>query len=266
MFAAAGPHVSIVAEEVFTIFGVPVTNSMILGSIGYVLLVVGFIAIAKAVARGSKNRIVLGVQWVFELLVKMTEDVVGNKKVARSIAPLAITIFFAVMLSNWIGVLPGVGSIMTGDVPLFRGLAADLNFTFALAAITMVTVQLYAIKQFGVFGNVGRYLINPIKNPVGAFEGILELVGEFSRFVALSMRLFGNVFGGEVLLTVIAFLGGWFAFLPLPIFMGFELFIGALQAFVFYMLTIIFVSLAISHHGESSHTEHDAQASPAPAK
>lgn len=254
MAAADGPHVTLIAEEVFSVFGLPITNSMILGFIGYTLLIVGAIALARAVSRGSTSRTVVAIQWVFEALYKMTEDIVGNPKIARSLAPLAITIFFAVMLSNWLGIMPGVGSIMTNDgVPIFRGLAADLNFTVGLSIITMVTVQLYAVKKFGLFGNLKRYFYNPIKNPVGAFEGILELVGEFSRLVSLSMRLFGNVFGGEVLLVVIAFISGWFAFLPLPLFMALELFIGALQAFVFYILTVIFVSLAVSHHSEDAH-------------
>ena len=260
-FAATdGPHVVIAAEEVFSLFGFPITNSMILGLVGYILLVAGALSLARAVENGSKNRLVVGVQWMFEGLLHMTEEIVGNKSIARSLAPLAITIFFAVMLSNWLGVMPGVGSIMTHDgVPIFRGLAADLNFTLGLAFITMVTVQIYAVKQFGLLGNLGRYFYNPIKNPVGAFEGVLELVGELSRLVSLSMRLFGNVFGGEVLLAVIAFISGWFAFLPLPFFMALELFIGALQAFVFYILTVIFVSLAVSHHSDS----HEA-ASPQP--
>jgi F-type H+-transporting ATPase subunit a len=261
--AAEGPHVSIVAEKIFTVFGLPITNSMILGVLAYTTLIVLAVLLARGVKNGSQAKPVLMGQWVFEILLNMTEEVLGNKKLARSVAPLAITIFFAVMFNNWFGVLPGVGSIEYGGQPLFRGLAADLNFTFALAAITMVAVQLYAIKAHGFFGNGGRYLVNPLKNPIGAFEGALEFVGEFSRFIALSMRLFGNVFGGEVLLTVIAFLSGWLGFLPLPLFMGFELFIGALQAYVFYMLTIIFISLAVEHHGsdasEESHAAHDGK-------
>ncbi|MBC7746884.1 F0F1 ATP synthase subunit A [Pedobacter sp.] len=222
---------------------------MILGFFAYGLLITLGILLARAVSRGSTTRVVIAGQWLFEGLLSITEDVLENKKLARRVAPLAITIFLAVVFNNWFGILPGVGPILYDGQPLFRGLAADLNFTFALAAITMVAVQIYAIKAHGFFGNGRRYLVNPFKNPIGAFEGILELVGEFSRFVALSMRLFGNVFGGEVLLTVIAFLSGWFGFLPLPLFMGFELFIGALQAYVFYMLTIIFISLAVEHHG-----------------
>lgn len=254
LFATAeGPHVSIIAETVFHVFGLPITNSMILGAIAFALLVGLMVWVARSIRRGSRNRLVLLVQWGYEILLGSTENIIGDKKLARSVAPLAITMFFFIMLNNWLGVMPGVGSIHAGEAPLLRGMAADLNFTFALAAITMVAVQVYAVKQLGFFGNIGRYFRNPLKDAVGAFEGILELVGEFSRFVALSMRLFGNVFGGEVLLSVMAFLSGWFAWLPLPLFMGFELFIGALQAYVFYMLTIIFVSLAVEGHGHTPH-------------
>jgi len=256
--AGEGPHIEIAAEEIFTVLGLPFTNSMILGLVGYILLGVLSYLLVRGIQRGSRNRAVATGEWAFEGLLKMTESVLQNKTLSRKVAPLAITIFFVVMFNNWLGILPGVGSITSNGIPIFRGLAADLNFTFALAFVTMVAVQFYAIKQFGVFGNIGRYIYNPFTSPIKFFEGILEMIGEFSRFVALSMRLFGNVFGGEVLLTVIAFLSGWLAFLPLPIFMAFELFIGALQAFVFYMLTIIFISLAVSHedHGDDkAHAE-----------
>jgi len=255
-FAAEGPHVSIVADRLFTIAGVPITNSMILGILATATLIIVAVMLARAVASGSTSRFALAGQWLYEALYKMTNDVIGDDKLTRQVAPLALAIFFGVLINNWFGVLPGVGSITYNEAPLFRGLAADLNFTFALAVVTMVAVQIYAVKQHGFFGNASRYLVNPLKNPVGAFEGILEFVGEFSRFVALSMRLFGNVFGGEVLLSVISFLSGWAGFLPLPIFMGFELFVGALQAFVFYMLTIIFISLAVSHGHGGEHEKH----------
>lgn len=252
LFASNGPHISIKAEKLFEVAGIPITNSLLLGLLGYTLLIVVMLYLAREVRRGSRSRFAIAGQWLFEMLYGMTKDVLGDAKLARRVAPLAITIFLAVMFNNWLGVMPGVGPIHYNGQPLFRGLAADLNFTFALSIVTMVAVQLYAIKQHGIWGNAKRYLISPLKDPVGAFEGVLEFIGEFSRFVALSMRLFGNVFGGEVLLTVIAFLTSWFGWLPLPIFMGFELFIGALQAFVFYMLTIIFISLAVSHGGHDT--------------
>lgn len=253
--AAAGPHVSLTADTLFRIGDFPVTNTMVLGGVAYLLLISVLIYVARSVAQRRSNRFVALLQWGFESLYESTRNIVGNDKVARSLTPLAVTMFFAILINNWLGILPGVGSVMYGEAPALRGLAADLNFTFALATITVITVQIYAVKQLGFFHNLGRYFVNPKGNIIGAFEGILELVGEFSRFVALSMRLFGNVFGGEVLLSVVAYLAGWFAFLPLPLFMLMELFVGALQAYVFYMLTVIFVSLAISHHSEPATVE-----------
>ena len=140
--------------------------------------------------------------------------------------------------------------------PLLRGLVADLNVTFALAIISMVMAQVYAARVHGFFGNLGRYFRNPFKDPAGAFEGILELIAEFSRLLALSLRLFGNVFAGEVLLVAVAYVAAYFASIAMLPFMLFELFIGTVQAYVFFMLTTVFISLGTAHHdhGDSAGT------------
>jgi F-type H+-transporting ATPase subunit a len=243
-------HISIAADELFHIGPLPVTNAMVLGGMGVAVLLAVFFYAAAKLRRGEKNFLVSLVQWAFEGMYGTCEDIVGDKKMARSIAPLALTIFFVVLATYWISIIPGVGESLTWHgKPLLRGLPADLNFTFGLAIVTMVAVQIYAIKQHGFFGNAGRYLINPLKNPIGAFEGILELVGEFSRLVALSLRLFGNAFAGEVLLMIIAVLTSYFATVTLPFFMAFELFIGFIQAYVFFVLTLIFAALATAGHG-----------------
>src|SRR5664279_1192363 len=91
---AGGPNVSIVAEPVFHIGSLPVTNSMLLGFVGYITLIVLSLLLARAVSKGSKKRIVVGAQWVYEMLVNTTVDVLGDKTLARSVAPLAITIFY----------------------------------------------------------------------------------------------------------------------------------------------------------------------------
>lgn len=250
------PHVSLVAEEVFNIFGFPITNSIILGVLGYALLFWVLFYVAGKVKRGKKNRFVSLIQWVFEGLYSTVEQVTGSKKVTKTLAPLAISIFFFVVIQYWMGILPFVGPITYNDVPVFRGLAADLNTTFALAIITIVMAQVYAIRQHGHFGNLKRYFRNPAKDPAGAFEGILELIAEFSRLMGLSLRLFGNVFAGEVLLAMIAFLTVWATPLVLPPFMIFELFIGAVQAYIFFMLTVVFISLGLATHGhEEPHGE-----------
>ncbi|HJP81552.1 MAG TPA: F0F1 ATP synthase subunit A, partial [Candidatus Saccharimonadales bacterium] len=135
---------------------------------------------------------------------------------------------------------------------------ADLNTTFGLAIIFLVTAQIYAVKVHGFFGNAGRYLRNPFKDPAGAFEGILEIIAEFSRTVALSLRLFGNVFAGEVLLVMVAFLTHYFAVVALPPFYIFELFIGGIQAYIFFMLTTVFISLGTMTHGGHEENSRDS--------
>lgn len=265
-FAAENtPHVSLPAEAIFYIGAFPVTNAMITGVIGYILLIWVLFYVAGKVKRGTKNRFVSLVQWIFELLYSTVEEVVGDKVVAKRLAPLAITMFFFILVQYWVGILPFVGPITVDGVPVFRSLAADLNTTFALAIITMVLVQVYAIRRHGFFGNLGRYFRNPRKDIVGAFEGILELIAEFSRFVGLSLRLFGNVFAGEILLMMIAFLTVYASPIFLPPFYIFELFIGAVQAYIFFMLTIVFISLGLTTHDHDDHATAAVEASPARA-
>lgn len=243
------------AAQLFHIGPLPVTNTMVLGGIGVLVMIIILASAAQQLKAGKSNRFTGFIQWVFEGMYSIVHEIIPDKKMARSIAPLALTIFFTVLATYWISIIPGVGSITLGGKELLRGLPTDLNFTFALAIVSMVAVQWYAIKHHGFFGNAARYLINPIKNPIGFFEGFLELVGEFSRLIALSLRLFGNAFAGEVLLLIIGILSGYFATLSLPLFMAFEMFIGFIQAYVFFMLTLIFAALAIQSHG-SPHTDH----------
>ncbi len=251
MFAAMDLHISISSEPLFHVFGLPITNAMVTGAFGVLITLIILFYVGGRVKRGKYNRFVGLVQWVFEGLLKSVDDIIPDKKLGRKVAPLAITIFFVVLFNYWLSVIPGLDSIKLDGVPILRSLTADLNFTLGLALITVVTVQIYAIKHLGIFGNGNRYFRNPIKDPIGSFEGILELIGEVSRGTALALRLFGNAFAGEVLLIVIAVLTSYAAAAVLPFFMGFELFIGFIQAYVFFVLTLIFTALAVAHHGPS---------------
>jgi F-type H+-transporting ATPase subunit a len=256
-FAALDIHISLAAETLFSIGGFHVTNAVLMGVMGLVVFLGIFIYVAEMIKKGRYNRFVGLVQWAFEGMLGAIDTVIPDKVLARKIAPLALTIFFFVLVSYWISIIPGVGSITYNGVPLFRSLAADLNFTFAIAIIVMVMVQIYAIARHGFFGNIGRYIRNPLKDPIGAFEGFLELIGEVSRGSALSLRLFGNAFAGEILLLIIAALTSFMATVTLPFFMAFELFIGFIQAYVFYVLTLIFTALAVDiHGGHKAHPEH----------
>ena len=266
-FAALDIHISLAAEKIFSIGGLPVTNSLIMGAMSLIAFFGIFIYTAQMIKRGRYNRFVGLVQWAFEGMLGAIDSVIPDKAVARRIAPLALTIFFFVLISYWLSIIPGVGSVTWNGTPVFRSLVADLNFTFALAIISIVMVQYYAIAQHGFMGNLRRYARNPLKDPIGWFEGLLESIGEVSRIASLSLRLFGNAFAGEILLLIIAVLTSYFATVTLPFVLAFELFIGFIQAYVFYMLTLIFTSLAIETHGggDHAHAEHSDTSDHSPA-
>ena len=264
-FAASELHISMAAEPLFHIGGFAVTNAAITGLLTIVIVVSLFVYVASMVKAERYNRFIGLVQWAFEGMVSQIDNVISDRVLARKITPLALTIFFFVLIGYWLSVLPGLDTIKLNDVPVLRSITADLNFTLGLAIVTMITVQMYAIKHLGVFGNGNRYFHNPFKDPLAAFEGLLELIGEFSRGIALSLRLFGNAFAGEVLLVIVAVLTSYFATVTLPLFMAFELFIGFIQAYVFFILTLIFTSLAVESHAAHS-PEHSSTASPDLAK
>jgi F-type H+-transporting ATPase subunit a len=254
-------NVSIKAEPLFELFGVEITNAMLLGTIGLLFLVAWLVYVARKIAKDSygtddKGFFTRLAVWVFEGLYRTVHETIPNQKVARQVAPFAIAIFFIVVIQYYTGVLPFVGEAVTlGHTPLLRSQAADLNFTLMLAIVTIVAVQVWAFRVLGFKGNLKRYFVNPLKDPIGCFAGFLELIGEFSRMLALAMRLFGNVFAGEVLLIVVAYLTNFVSPALLPFFYIFELFIGGIQAYVFFMLATVFVGLAVSHGGhESDHS------------
>ncbi len=267
IFAATGPHISIAPETLFNVGPIAITNAQILGAVGSFILIWILFATVRAVRSGGRSRGAHAVLWLFENLYDTTVEVIGDKSVAKKVIPLAVTLMLFFMINNWLGLLPIVGSVTWDGAPLLRGVAADLNTTLALAIISIVTAQAWAIKRMGFFKSAGRYFINPFKDPLHFFIGLLEFIAEFSRTAALSLRIFGNVFGGEVLLAVIAFLTSYAAPLALPVFYGLELFVGAVQAYVFFMLTIVFISLGLPNPDEDhGHGDENSSAKPKPHK
>ena len=254
--ATAGPDVSVKAQHLFNVGPIGITNALFLGIISWILTLWILFHAARAIKAKRYDKISLAVLWIYEYLFDTAAEALGSAKLAKRLAPIAISMFFFIFVANTLEVLPIFGTITYNGVPLFRGLTADLNFTFALAVVTFATAHWWAIMDRGFFGNLGRYFRNPFTNTMGAFEGFLELVAEVSRFIALSMRLFGNIFGGEVLLAVMAYLTSYLSVLALPPFMLFELFIGLIQAYIFFMLTVVFVSLGLkSAHAPASESD-----------
>jgi len=254
IFASEVPQVSVAPVTLFHLGPFGVTNSHLLGVLGVSILLAIMFGTVRALRRGSRSRFMHLILWAFESLYDTTVEVIGDKAVAKKVLPLAVTLMFFFLINNWLGILPFVGSITIHGHEAFRGAAADMNMTFALAIISMTTAQVWAIRRHGFFGNARRYLVSPFKDPLHSFEGALEIVAEFSRTLALSLRIFGNVFGGEVLLAVIAYLSSYAAAISLPLFYVLELFVGAVQAYVFFMLTVAFISLGLPN-GEDAHAD-----------
>jgi F-type H+-transporting ATPase subunit a len=139
-------------------------------------------------------------------------------------------------------------------VPYLRGASTDINTTLAIAIVAMVTVQIWGFKALGFRGYSGKFLVNPItKGPIATFIGLLEGFGEITRTISFAFRLFGNMFAGEILLIAMAFLLPLIGIIP---FMGLELFVGVIQAYIFAMLTLVFGVMAVASHGDhDSHAE-----------
>ena len=242
-------EVSIKAEPIFDIFGFPVTNSVLLGIAGYIIVVAWLFYVARQAKDDSKKKgfFTRLAFWCFEGLYKTCKEVIPNEKICRVIAPFAISLFFYIGVLYYIELLPFVGEAVTLDgTPLFRGPVADLSLTFALAIMAIILIQIMAFVKHGFRGNMGRYFRNPFKSTIGALEGILELISEFSRLIALSMRLFGNVLAGEILIIIISWLTGYVSPALLPFIYIFEMFIGGIQAYVFFSLTVVFSGLAVA--------------------
>ena len=148
----------------------------------------------------------------------------------------------------------GIGEIF----PWFRSIATDLNLPLAIALWSFIFVQIWGVQSLGAGGNFGRFIgvgkAAVVKGPIGVMVGFLEVISEIARIVSFTFRLFGNIFAGEILLFMAAFL---VPFLAATVFYGLEVFVGFIQAFVFAMLTLVFAVTAVSH-GEHEEEHEDA--------
>lgn len=255
---------TLAAEPIFHLGNFAVTNSLLNS-----WLAVFIIVILTLVIRRNIKRIPRGIQNFAEVIVegamKMADSVTGERKKTLKIFPFVFAIFIFIIINNWLGLLPGIGSIGFIEhlsdknlfVPYFRGGTADLNTTLALALFAVIGSNIFGIlmvglwKHFNKFINLkilaeipGKITKEPtiiIVNPIKFFVGIIELIGEVAKVASLSFRLFGNIFAGEVLLSAMAVI---FAFvLPIP-FMFLEVIVGLIQALIFAMLTLVYFTIA----------------------
>lgn len=236
------PHISLRAEEIFNIWGLPVTNTLIVSTTAVFLLFLLALVLKRrlALVPGSMQNMA---EVVTEGMLGIMDSVLIERKKSEKYLPLVATIFLFIVTSNWLGLLPGVGSLGLyeehGFSPLFRSPASDLNFTLAIAIVTVITINLLGIIAIGTGRHISKFF--NFTHPVKFFIGILEFISEIAKIISFSFRLFGNVFAGEVLLVIIAFLVP--IFVPLP-FLFLEIFVGFIQAFIFAMLALVFIAIA----------------------
>jgi len=251
------------AVEIARPFGFPITNSMLVTWI----VAAGLIVFAQLATRkmsqvpgGAQNLL----EWLVEGIYRLLESVIGPHLVQRTFWFFA-TVFIFILAANWISLIPGVGTIGWGhqtdhgfviDQPLFRGAAADLNLTLAMALIFFACWIVWALQEVGVrgmakemFGAKGETtgFMKPVMAVIFLAAGLLEIISILFRPISLSFRLYGNVYAGENMLEAMSRLVpglGWL--LPIP-FYFMELLVGLVQALVFMLLTAVFTLLICQH-------------------
>ena len=263
LFASEGNgiHVSLRAERVFTLGPLHITNSMIYGFITSLFIGWVLITLAKKSSIKPKKGPVAILEMVVEFVIGMLESAFGSREKAIKYAPVFVTFFLFILMTNILGLLPIVGpSVKVNGTVLLRPFTADLNGTIAMAVTAIVAVQVMSIKAQGVKGHLTHYFSDKPLNPINLFIGILEVFGEFTRILSLSLRLFLNTAVGEILVAVFTSLilaNGRTPIAVLPIIL-FELLVAGIQAYVFTVLTATYLALAISHaHDEHSPDEHE---------
>ncbi len=242
-------NIKIAAEPIFQIFGIAVTNSLFTSwMVMIVLLIIAVLVYKKINIMPRSGQLLF--EFFIEQLLNITEGMFGSRKDAEKYLPIVATIFLFVLLSNWLGVFPGMGSIGFNQVhegvkefvPLFRPGSSDLNFTLALAITTIVLVNVFGILSIGIAKHISKFFT--VKSAMDFFVGLLEFISEIAKMISFSFRLFGNVFAGEVLLVLAAVFMPYL--FPVPL-LAFEVFVGFIQASVFAMLAAVFIAMAVKH-------------------
>ncbi len=247
-------EISIQAEKIFSLGGFPVTNSLIMALIVLFGLVFFAVLINKRLAI-IPDKLQSLFEIVLEGIMDFMDTILGKRKTTELYLPLVGTIFFFILFSNWSGLVPGLSAFgiyeishTSGEeilVPILRAPSSDLNFTLALGIIAILSVNVLGVAAIGLKNHMGKFF--NFESPVMFFVGILELTSEFVKMISLAFRLFGNVFAGEVLLMVIGMLAPYI--IPMP-FVAMEVFVGFIQALIFSVLTLVFISMSVEQHAK----------------
>ncbi|MFH1292088.1 MAG: F0F1 ATP synthase subunit A [bacterium] len=246
-------HIPTLAPEVlFKVGEFPITNTMVNAWLAIVIFLILGIFIKRNV-KLIPGKFQNACEFFLEKLLGYFDQVTGDRKKTISFLPLVGSIFFFILLSNWLGLIPGTGSLTIGNNPLLRPANTDINLTASMALIAVISSHIFGLVTVGVFTHLNKFiqigtLVSSFKKgPVAILTaiiemgvGLIEIVSEIAKVLSLSLRLFGNIFAGEVLITVIASL--FSVLMPTP-FMLLELLVGIVQAGVFAMLATVYLTV-----------------------
>ena len=267
-------EITLFAEPIYHYNNFSITNALLTS-----WLAVFIIFILSLVLR-SKLRLIPGkIQSFFEIIVEgalgMCDQVTSNRTLSIRIFPIAISVFFFILINNWLGLLPigGLGVLEQGEhglafIPFLRGGTADINTTIALAIMAVLGANLFGIFSIGLWKTFNKYvnlkvfgeIFTKIRQeptiiivaPITFFVGLIEIIGEFAKVASLSFRLFGNIFAGEVLLVSMAALVAYVV--PIP-FLFLEILIGVIQALIFSILLVVYFTIGATDH-DKHHEEY----------
>jgi len=247
-----GPSIHITPSELFTVGGISISNSMLYGVISSLVIIIILSAIARRMTIRPKRGVIQLTEIGTEFIISTIENAMGSRKKAVRYAPFFATAFFFVLLTNWFGLLPGVGDAITlGETIVLRPFTADLNGTLAASTVMIFMVQYFSIKEGGFKKHIRHYFAGSLKNPLTYLLGIFEIFTEFTRVFSLALRLFLNIVIGKTIIAIFTYLGGFAAPITALPFIILELFVGALQAYIFAMLCIMYLAAAIKHDHEA---------------
>ena len=273
--------VTIYAEPIFHIGNFQITNSLLTSWLAVLVVLVFSIAI-----RMKLKKIPGKLQHIFEVMLdgalSLCDQVTNDRKISIKIFPLVFSLFVFILVNNWLGLLPVLGSIgfivkegaTSAFVPIFRSGTADINTTLALSIMIVIGSNIFGIIAIGTWKTFNKYvnlkalasIVTKVRKdpsvlivaPITFFVGLLELIGEIAKIASLSFRLFGNVFAGEVLLASMAAI---FAYIVPGPFLFLEIFVGLIQALIFSLLATVYFTIASQDHSEHEEKHEEKLAS-----
>jgi len=270
LFADSGPSIHVAPAGAFHLWGFTITNSILYGWMAAAAIIALLIMVARKVTVHPQGGFTQFIEAGAEFISGLVEGAFDDRKRGRKYVPFFVTLFFFILLNNWFGLIPGVGEAFhRGDNPILRPFTADLNGTFAIGIVTMITVYVASVRELGGLRKYFKhFFIGSIWNPLYLIIGLLEMLTDLTRVFSLSLRLFLNVTIGEIVIAVFSYLGHIAAPLTALPFTLIELFIGALQAYIFTVLSLMYLAIAVNHshdHGEEDADEHFLTPEPTPA-